>query len=391
VNKYERKKIIKIILINPHLYYFRQLRFVWRKLSASPINTAQLPENSKGIASKYYDFLIKIPQENKQIAFLIDKKKTSITNKWAVRIVKIFNLGFFEFLVWRWLNSISCKTKVYTKLDKVDPNYNVVVELARSVDDFEISELYKWSARGGYTYIHMTHYYKNTSKIEELLKINNGITLISQGDITKNKFFQQCFQGEFSQLTLAHTIDHLAYYSPKIQNLRQSKCLIVGSHTKHNNEILKKAIDSDYLHLDRVKFAIESEKFPGLFWKDDRKKYKNIQSMYTNFLMFFTGVEAIGLSSINVVEGMFFGCLLVAPSNFAYREIGMLPGIHYADYEQGEYDDFYRVCSYYQNNLKAATKIGLNGQLFVREKMKSEFVFKLLLQDIENKLNTREF
>jgi hypothetical protein len=380
---------MNIIIVNPHLYYFRQLRFTRKKLSAIPTNSSNLTKNIKGVNSKYYDFLITIPYRSKQLAFLIDKKKTSITNKWIIRIVKYFNLGFVEFFIWRWLNGISWDTKVYTNLDNVDPNNNVVLELARAVDDFEISTLKKFSDRRGYIYVHMSHYYKNTSKIKELLKTCNGITLISQGHITSNKFFQECFKGEFSHLTLAHTVDHLTPKVIKNQNIRQSKCLIVGSHTKHSNEVLKKVIDSDYLHLDRVDFAMKSEKYPHLFWKDDRRKYKSIQSMYSDFVMFFTGVEAIGLPSINTVEGMFFGCLLVAPRNFAYNEIGVLPGIHYADYKQGDWGDFYRVCKYYQYNSEEAIKIGLRGQLFVRKTMKSDFVIKPFLQDIESKLNTR--
>jgi hypothetical protein len=381
----------RIILVNPHLVYFRQIKYCLRNSkdkTYTKVFSNYLNVPYQKITSKYYDFLIQIPNSTRQIEFLIDKKQISFTNKKLKILAKLFNLGLIEFLVWRKRNGISSKTKFYTSLDRADPCKNVVIVLARDVSEFEISSFKKWAKRGGKIYVHMTHYFKNTPNIKKLLKIKSGITLISQGQIIENSFFRNNFSGTFKHLTLAHTVDHLDFYQPLKNKIRKANCLIVGSHTKHSNEYLKKMYDSDYLHLDRVDFALRAENYPELFWMDDRRSFQSIREMYSNFLMFFTGIESIGLPSVNVVEGMYFGSMLIAPRNFAYLELGMTPGVHYADYELGNWRNFYEVCSYYQKNNHEASKIARAGESFVKKNFTMSNVFSVLHQDIEYKLQT---
>ena len=90
-----------------------------------------------------------------------------------------------------------------------------------------------------------------------------------------------------------------------------------------------------------------------LFFLSEGKDYHrmDIVKKYNEYKMFIAPEESIGLSSVNVVEGMACGCAYIGLDHPMYTDLGMVDKQNYIGYD-GTLDDLKSKIRYYQKNKK---------------------------------------
>lgn len=123
----------------------------------------------------------------------------------------------------------------------------------------------------------------------------------------------------------------------------------------YNNEINAQSRISDY-----IKGKISDWREAG------QTKYYTFDMVekYNEYMMCVCGEEEVGLPGIGFVECMACGCAYIGLDHEMYRELGLIPGIHYITYD-GTYEDLINVIQYYQNNVNELEEIAAQGKEYV--------------------------
>lgn len=123
----------------------------------------------------------------------------------------------------------------------------------------------------------------------------------------------------------------------------------------YNNEINAHSRISDY-----IKGKISDWREAG------QTKYYTFDMVekYNEYMMCVCGEEEVGLPGIGFVECMACGCAYIGLDHEMYRELGLIPGIHYITYD-GTYEDLINVIQYYQNNVNELEEIAVQGKEYV--------------------------
>jgi hypothetical protein len=103
---------------------------------------------------------------------------------------------------------------------------------------------------------------------------------------------------------------------------------------------------------------------------------KNIVDVYNSYMMFTVPEEVCDLPAIGVVEGMACGCVFFGLDSPMYRDLGMVPGIHYVAHD-GTLEDLLEKIRYFQNpaQLYQLEQIAKSGYELVTEKFRAEVVY----------------
>lgn len=103
---------------------------------------------------------------------------------------------------------------------------------------------------------------------------------------------------------------------------------------------------------------------------------KNIVDVYNSYMMFTVSEEICGLPAIGVVEGMACGCAFIGFDSPMYRDLGMVPGVHYVAHN-GTLEDLIEKIRFYQqpSQLTQLEKIAARGQKLVEEKFRAEVAY----------------
>jgi hypothetical protein len=114
----------------------------------------------------------------------------------------------------------------------------------------------------------------------------------------------------------------------------------------------------------------------------------DIVATYNKHMMFAVPEEICDLPAIGFVEGMACGCAYFGLDDPMYREIGLIPGVHYIAHDGTTFDLMAKV-RYYQNNIDELKIIAKSGNEFVTNTLTEESVyptfFALLKQKLANK------
>ena len=168
---------------------------------------------------------------------------------------------------------------------------------------------------------------------------------------------------------------------------------------KDNPEFFKDTIyctSSDYLEDDPGKKINEKDIFPVKLYKKiynrthigKQKKYYSFDMVeaFNNYKMCIVGEEILGIPGIGFVEGMACGCAYIGIDMPAYRDWGLIPGVHYITYD-GTKEDLRRVIEYYQmeEHQEELEKIAKTGCEFVRTNFNGDAVAKKLIKQLEEK------
>jgi len=377
------------VLVDPHLIHFKK---ILKKVIKQDKNYLRY--------EAFFNFLMK----RNQLAILRTGEGTLFMGSILRRIflTKIFNQ--LEFWIWLRINKIdTSKVKIYNSILEINKEKEVIFDFAytwKYKNNSYISELVNYE---GLILVHMTHYFQNTKSIFDVLSKLKKFALISEGKVSASSFFREKFEKSVIEFNVPFTIDHLLDRDNSIltdtQNIREDKCLIIGSITKYYDIDLIEHFDSIYLNQDRSIFRYRAFDLP-LFVFDppkptiDKKKFstsrgkkyrKEIKEIYSEVCAFFTGVEDIGLPSINTFEGMFYGAAYIGPDDEVHQSLGLKDGQNFFSYESGNFLDFMRVVRYTIANPKILQSVANRGQIYVKENFISQKIYNDLLDNVDKK------
>ena len=119
-----------------------------------------------------------------------------------------------------------------------------------------------------------------------------------------------------------------------------------------------------------------------------QKKYYSFDMVesFNSYKMCIVGEEILGIPGIGFVEGMACGCAYIGQDMPAYRDWGLVPGVHYITYD-GTKEDLKQVIKYYQmdEHQEELEKIAKTGCEYVRTHFNGNAVAENLLKQLEEK------
>ena len=166
---------------------------------------------------------------------------------------------------------------------------------------------------------------------------------------------------------------------------------------KDNPEFLKDTVyctSSDYLEdnagkpikdNDFVLIKLYKKIYNRLFTGKQKKYFSfDMVEAFNSYKMCIVGEEILGIPGIGFVEGMACGCAYIGIDSPAYRDWGLVPGIHYITYD-GTKEDLKRVIEYYQmdEHQEELERIARTGYDYVRTHFNGDAVAETLLHDLE--------
>ncbi|WP_297236226.1 glycosyltransferase [uncultured Flavonifractor sp.] len=168
---------------------------------------------------------------------------------------------------------------------------------------------------------------------------------------------------------------------------------------KDNPEFFRDTIyctSSDYLEDDAGKKVNETDFCLIKLYKKvynrthvgKQKKYYSFDMVesFNSYKMCIVGEEILGIPGIGFVEGMACGCAYIGQDIPAYRDWGLIPGVHYITYD-GTKEDLKRVIEHYQMDEHQAEleEIAKTGCEYVRSHFNGDAVAENLLKQLEEK------
>jgi hypothetical protein len=116
-----------------------------------------------------------------------------------------------------------------------------------------------------------------------------------------------------------------------------------------------------------------------------QKKYFsfNMVEKFNDYKMCIIGEEILGVPGIGFVEGMACGAAYIGIDSPMYRDMGLIPGVHYIVYD-GTKEDLRRVVEYYQQSehQQELEQIARTGCDYVRTNFNGEAVAKTLINGL---------
>lgn len=166
---------------------------------------------------------------------------------------------------------------------------------------------------------------------------------------------------------------------------------------KDNPEFFKDTIyctSSDYLEdnpgikvnaNDFILVKLYKKIYNRLFVGKQKNYYSfDMVEAFNSYKMCIVGEEILGIPGIGFVEGMACGCAYIGIDSAAYRDWGLIPGVHYITYD-GSKEDLRRVIEYYQmdEHQEELERIAKTGCDYVRMHFNGDAVSKKLMQHLE--------
>ena len=380
---------MRIVIVDPHVFHYKKILLKVLKREKNYLRYEAL-----------FDYLLK----KEMLVILKTGKATSFRRPFLQRIflIKVFNS--LEFYLWMKINKLNKKQlRIISNLTGLESKNTIIFDLAVSWTPRKKSYLQDLEKFNGVVMVHMTHYYRNTTNLFNTIQKLKKPIIVSEGKIGNTDIFKKFHDKPIIEICLPFVIDHLKQYEecnvPIID--RQKKCLIMGSSTKLFNSWISDFTGSTFLHPDRILFRsasqgmsdFEYEPKNPLVFKPKKlsivkyftpKRQKTLDKLYSQFQVFFTGIEIIGIPSMNVFEGMYFGCVYIGPDDDVHKELGFKNLENYISYKPGDFDSFLGAVRFALNNPIILTEISTNGGLFLRNnfvaaKVYSDFLEKLTI------------
>ena len=242
-------------------------------------------------------------------------------------------------------------------------------------------------------------------------------------DVTKNAFVQKHYDLSDVHPILMPYVPASRFHRSRPFNGRKNKAMAIGTlSTVHGvsgydeyvefaktewvqpmrKEILdrRKEIQSwldsyiSYIHEDKTYEVNAGDSRIRKFFK---KVYNRIfggrQSKYTSFdmvekfneyKMVVCPEELVGVPGIGFVEGMACGCAYIGLDHSMYRDLGLVPGVHYISYD-GTLEGLKSVVQYYQNHNEELETIANRGYEFVNKNFNHQKIAQNFFETILNK------
>lgn len=165
---------------------------------------------------------------------------------------------------------------------------------------------------------------------------------------------------------------------------------------KDNQDYFAGTIDcysQDYLEDGQSKKILPTDNLIKAFYKriynrthtGQQKKYFsfNMVEKFNEYKMHVVGEEILGVPGIGYVEGMACGSAYIGLDSPMYRDLGLIPGVHYIAYD-GTKEGLRRTVEYYQlpENQEKLERIADAGCKYVRSNFCGQKVAEKLFMDL---------
>lgn len=305
------------------------------------------------------------------------------------------------------------KIKILKDVSEIKPNdllilYNVCADNYRGMENVQ-----------AFKALSMLHFHGIASE-NDIINKSDVSCLFGEVDLQKNcELYRTYYHVDRPWVT--HPFVYAERFQNKVPfNKRKNMAFATGTITyKHHEEFLavygdpcdqptRKQIkddpeffkdtvyctSSDYLEDDAGKKVNETDIFPVKLYKrvynrthvGKQKKYYSFDMVeaFNSYKMCIVGEEILGIPGIGFVEGMACGCAYIGQDMPAYRDWGLIPGIHYITYD-GTKEDLKRVIEYYQmdDHQTELEKIARTGCEYVRTNFSGNAVAAKLLEQLE--------
>jgi hypothetical protein len=276
-----------------------------------------------------------------------------------------------------------------------------------------------------YKIVHMTHYAYNPSIGNKNLKILSPNLLVAENNLERNsvffkKYFEE-FSGKFN--TLSYTpaprfvsrtpfadrinklvatgsitfkmtdkefLDHFG--GNELQPLRRQLYEQASQYVTTMNSLIVDINDLRVVRPSRPKDTLQKRLVRRLKRslkrnrpEDTLQDYyrKNIVDTYNEHRMFVVPEEVCDLPAIAFVEGMACGCAYFGLDSPMYRELGLVPGVHYVGYD-GSIPDLMAKVRYYQKHTTELNDIANNGCEFVEKNLSPDAVYGAFFKQLKS-------
>ena len=369
---------------------------------------------SAAVKHKYLlDCLLKNPDEYEICNYINDRGFSWLRNNNKL-LMKFLNL--FRFAEYR-------KTM---KVNGIDKKKITIIKKPSEIRPDDLVILYNICA-DNYRMMETVHAFKALSLLHFHGKADEELTIKKAGvncffcesNLSKNSLIFQKYY-HFDLPWVVHPFVYAERFVNRTSfNERKNMCFATGTITykkhkewmdtygdpcdqparkfvKDNPEFFKDTIyctSNDYLEDNPGKEYNDSDNKLTLLYKKiynrfhigKQKKYYsfNMVDAFNSFKMCFLGEEILGVPGIGFVEGMACGCAYIGLDSPMYRDVGLVPGVHYITYD-GTKEDLKRVIEYYQmdEHQEELEKIAKTGCDFVRQNFNGEVVAKRLINNL---------
>lgn len=314
------------------------------------------------------------------------------------------------------LNKLHClrflENKVILKKNGIDPKKITIITKASDIKPDDIVILYNIMGKSnyevapeicGFKALSMLHFHgrKTENALIEKADINcyfNEVNLSLSSEL-----FRKYYHVERPWIVVPFVFaERFKCIKPFAQ--RQNKCFSTGTITykeheefvsvygdpcdqparkfvKDNPDFFKDTVDcysSDYLE-DNAGLAYKKgenplirlyKKFYNLTHVGKQKKYFsfNMVEKFNDYKMHLLGEEILGVPGIGYVEGMACGSAYIGLDSPMYRDLGLIPGVHYITYD-GTKEGLRKTVEYWQRpeNQDELEQIAKRGCEYVRK------------------------
>ncbi len=117
-------------------------------------------------------------------------------------------------------------------------------------------------------------------------------------------------------------------------------------------------------------------------WRQSKYMSFNMVDKFNEYAFFVCPEENVGMPGIGFVEGMACGTTYIGLDTSYYKQLGLVPGIHYITYD-GSFEDLLTKIKYCQRHYEEIRKIGKNGKDFVNANYNRHTVATNLFREFE--------
>lgn len=393
------------------------MRIVFVNLHASWMlvkNSAVLIfKNSAALKHRYIlDYLLENPEY--EVASLLTDRAFSIYTHGGKILQRILNL--FAPLEHRWIlkkNGIDRKKIQLLHSPKEIRKDDIVIFYNLMSDTFSVA-----NQIDAHKVVSFLHFHGNADDAERIQQA--GISQIfNEVDLRKTcKLYQRYYQLDLPW-TIIPFVPEKRFRVIKPFNERKNKAFSVGTITykthhefidtygdscdqpvrklvKDNPEYFAGTIDcfsSDYNEDDTVKVVTKSDsrlsavrkKVYNRLHNGRQKKYFSFDMVekFNDYKMHIVGEEILGIPGIGFVEGMACGSAYIGLDSPMYRDLGLIPGVHYIQYD-GTKEGLLKTIEYWQKeeNQDKLEEIATAGHSFVMDNFNQTAVAKQLLDSL---------
>ena len=211
-------------------------------------------------------------------------------------------------------------------------------------------------------------YNKNKKRLNKIMAIGTLSTCKGHSDY---KLYREFFKTEWIQPLRKMIFDRANDYPKEID-----------SYISYILEDKKQINRTDNRFIKNVK------KIKNRFTPMTQSKYTSFDMVekFNEYKMFICPEELVGFPGIGFVEGMACGTAYVGLDAYYYRQLGLVPGIHYISYD-GTMEDLVAKVRYYQLHTEELDTIARTGETFIRNNFNTKIVAERFFADLEKLLN----